>query len=211
MHLAGVILPSGVVDPTGSRFVNHDVRLVEIDHTLAEASEDGISSPSQLDHYLLCRKNGCGRKLAAVLATKSFPGVKSDAIFNEGRFSSDAGKNGKEQLWLKAQAEAAGVSTNGMFYCKGLASFPGDPTAWVGDRSDVLRVAREKNMTVQGYVEHKGHEVDPGEDVAIADDIIESEVQEILAECPEANYDAVREEVYAVRTGAVDNNPLCVE
>lgn len=163
------------------------------------------------DRYVAMRLAGQSRGMASVLATRSFPGIKTDAIFNEGKFSGDAGRVGPEEQWLRAQAEAAGVSTNGKWYCRGLADFPGDPTAWVGDRGDVLRIAEAKNMKVHGYVEHDAREVDPGDDVTIADDIIESEVRDVLDSHPGARAEDVREQVYALRSGAVDPNPLRVE
>ena len=149
--------------------------------------------------------------MAEMLATRTFPGLKTDAIFNEGKFSGDSGKIGAQQLWLKEQAEAAGVSTAGKWYCSGLASFPGDPTAWVGDRGDVLRIAREKNMTVHGYIEHQGYETDGGDDLSIADEIVEDEVSDILAEFPFTAPEEAREHALALRTGAIDLNPLLVQ
>jgi hypothetical protein len=162
------------------------------------------------ERYLDMRLAGESRNMAEMLATRTFPGVKTDAVFNEGKFSGDSGLVGAEQTWLRARAEAAGVSTAGKWYCRGLASYPGDPNAWVGDRGDVLRVAREKNMTVHGYVEHRGREADPGDDLTIADDIIDSEVEDVLDSNPGADAEAVRDQVYQLRTGAVDPNPLRV-
>lgn len=165
---------------------------------------------AQLLEYMKMRFSGESHTMSELLASRSFPGIKTDAIFNEGRFSGEAGRIGMEQRWLQEQAEAVGVSTTGKFYCRGLADFPGDPTAWVSDRGDVLRVAREKNMTVHGYVEHEGRQVEPAADVRIADDLVEGEVNEIMAECPGADREMVREEVFAVRTGGVDPNDLRV-
>ena len=156
------------------------------------------------------RLAGQSHRMAEMLATRTFPGVKTDSIFNEGKFSSDRGKVGPEEVWLREQAEAAGVSTNGRWYCKGLASFPGDPTAWVDGRGDVLRIARAKNMTVYGYVEHKGRQTDPGVDTPIADDIVDDEVRDILDSCPGARVEDVRERVHALRSGRIDPNPLRV-
>ncbi len=102
--------------------------------------------------YENMRLAGESHNMAEILATRSYPGIKTDAIFNEGKFSGSDGRIDTEQTWLRAQAEAAGVSTAGKWYCRGLASFPGDPTAWVGDRGDVLRIARERGMKVHGYV-----------------------------------------------------------
>lgn len=158
--------------------------------------------------YWRMRHAGQSHNMAEMLATRRFPGVKTDSVFNEGKFSGEAGRCGPQQLWLQQQADAAGVSTNGKWYCSGLARFPGDPKAWVGDRGDVARVAAENNMTVHGYVEQKGREVDPMPDVKLADGIIDSEVNEVLDHCPGADPEAVRDDLTQLRTGAVDPNPL---
>ena len=63
-------------------------------------------------------------------------------------------------------------------------------------------------MTVHGYIEQEGHETDGGEDLTIASDIIDDEVLDILESNPYADAEAVRAEVTALRTGAVDNHPL---
>jgi hypothetical protein len=161
------------------------------------------------DHYESMRLSGESHNIADMLAHKTFAGVKSDAVFNEGKFSGQStGECTAHGVWLRSQAAAAGVSTNGKWYCSGLASFPGDPTAWVDSRGDVLRIAEAKNMTTHGYVEHSAYETDGGDDIEIADGIIEDEVANILEANPYAAVDAVREEVRALRTGAVDNNPL---
>lgn len=182
---------------------------IEVDPFVTEAVEEGIKTPEHLDHFITCRLNGCSPKLAAALATRSFPGVKTDAVFNEGKFSGQStGECSAHGVWLREQARLAGVSTNGKWYCSGLASFPGDPTAWVDSRGDVLRIAEAKNMTTHGYVDHQAYETDGGEDLVIDDGLIEDEVADILEANPFAAIEAVREEVYALRTGAVDNNPL---
>jgi hypothetical protein len=199
-----IILPDGRLERDTNGLIPEDVELEPIEFPVVSCDLD-----TQL-RYQQMRLDGQSHKMAEMLATRSFPGVKTDAIFNEGKFSSDSGLVGAEQTWLRAQAERAGVSTNGKWYCRGLASFPGDPTAWVGDRGDVLRIAREKNMTVHGYVEHKGHEVDPGDDIEVAPDLIENEVQDILESHPGANADDVRERVHELRSGKVDINPLRV-
>lgn len=214
-----VFLPDGQCEP--SNRIPDDVVLKTWPQMTEEEQDAAIKFIQSLprvsrnddvqNDYEIMRLCGESHNMAEMFATKSFCGLKTDAIFNEGRFSGHSNEECTARgTWLRREAEKHGVSTTGKWYCSGLASFPGDPTAWVGDRGDVLRVAEAKNMTVRGYVEHKGHEVDPGGDIAIAEDIIESEVAGILEECPEANADEVREEVYAVRTGAVDNHDLHV-
>ena len=203
--IRGVILPDGRFDQDGARFVPSDVPFEPILFPII--SRDLVTQA----RYENMRLAGESHKMAEMLATRTFPGLKTDAIFNEGKFSGDSGKIGSQQLWLKEQAEAAGVSTSGKWYCSGLASFPGDPTAWVGDRGDVLRIAREKNMTVHGYVEHAGHETDGGDDIPIDESIVNDDVNHILESNRYADVDEIREKVIAIRTGVVDNNPLLCE
>jgi hypothetical protein len=202
---AYVILLDGRLDPNSAHLIPGDVQLDEI---VFPVISNNIVTQARYDSMRLA---GESHNMAEVLATRCYPGVKSYAIFNDGKFSTAAGKIGVEQQWLAKQAESVGVSTTGKWYCRGLASFPGDPTAWVESRGDVLRIAKEKNMTVHGYVEHQGYETDPGNDEVISEDIINNEVMDIVDSNPGVDQEQVREEVYKLRTGAVDNNPLLVQ
>lgn len=155
--------------------------------------------------------DGMAPKLAEVLATGKFPGTRTDREFLEGHCN---GSQFERTPWIgdgyKARAEQSGVSTNGKVYLSGLASFPGDPAAWVSDRSDVLRVAREKGLTVHGSVHYDPGEPGPPERVAIDPRLVEAEVQDVLAENPDADVEEVRERVIELRTGQVDPNPSLV-
>lgn len=124
------------------------------------------------------------------------------AFFYAGRRESDI----HSDIHLKRirMAEAAGVSTSGKLYLSGLASYPGDPTAWVSDGSDIRRVAREKNMTLEGSINQKGHEVEPTPPVDIAPDILERRVAMAMAQDPGQRIDDVRERERALATGQVD-------
>lgn len=211
MQSGFVILPSGVAEPSDA--IPDDVALTPIDPRIVEACEDGIGTPAQLDRYLECRANGCSRRLAASLALKRFPAIKTDSIFNEGRVNGNQFEHCPRQGdFLRKIAEEAGVSTTGKYYCRGLAEYPGDPMAWVSDRGDVLRVARAKNLNiVDGYVTHKARDVEPMADVPIAADLVEDEVADILDANPGAKPELVRDEVYRLRTGQVDPNPLVLK
>lgn len=161
--------------------------------------------------YIQCRLNGCSHRLAEMLAARKFPALKTDSTFNAGRCNGNQFEDvpGLGDHYKKI-AEAAGVSTTGKYYCSGLADFPGDPTAWVSDRGDVLRVAREKNLNVDGDVTHRASEREPIPDIDVADDLIDREVAEILDEDPTRDRMEVREEVRRLRSGEVDPNPLLV-
>ena len=83
-----------------------------------------------------------------------------DRTFMEGRYN---------QQWLDdmprhqakrilREAKAAGINTSGKFYMSGIADKRGhcDPAAWVDSTSDVKAVAKQRNLTVKGIVNHKG-------------------------------------------------------
>ena len=166
------------------------------------------SNPAIQARYEEMRRAGESHNIADVLAHKTGPGLRTDAIFNEGKFSGDAGRIDAEQTWLRGQSEAAGVSTTGKWYCRGLADFPGDPTAWVGDRGDVVRIASEKNMRVHGYVEHTPVEREPVADVAVGKDIIDDCVEILMSENPLLSLEAAQDRAVSLRTGDVDSHPL---
>ena len=179
-------------------------------------AHDSRTSPDQLVLYVNSRLAGTSHNLAEMFATRSFPGIKgTDAIFTSDWFSGDDDQNPYEQVWLREQAEAAGVSTTGKKYLRGLADYPGDPTAWVGGQSDVLAVAKAKNMTVHGYVEHEGIKYE-GPDpfdrpYRVADDLIERELDSIIGDDLSIDRDDLREQVREIREGRVDPNPLLVQ
>jgi len=151
--------------------------------------------------------------MALLLASRSFPKLRTDIEFNKGRcngnqFEATPGLGD----YYRGVAESHGVSTTGKYYCSGLADFPGDPTAWVSNRGDVLSVARAKNMTVRGQVEHEGRPVDVGiPSVVVADDILDDEIAQLVDENPDLDRTQIREDLIALRSGSIDPNPLKVE
>ncbi len=81
----------------------------------------------------------------------------------------------------RESCEKAGGSTTGKKYLRQLASFPGDPKAWVSGRGDVERVAKEKGMGVEGLVNVPTPQVEPPKPVDIAPDILDRETKKMLA------------------------------
>lgn len=61
------------------------------------------------------------------------------------------------------EAKAAGINISGKFYMSGLADKrgPRDPAAWVDSAADIRSVARARNLTVRGIVEHQGEPMPP--------------------------------------------------
>lgn len=172
-----------------------------------------INCPKARAHYDLCISNGCGPRLAEVLALRAFPAIRTDATFNRGRCNGNQFEDtpGLGNTY-KAVADEAGVSVTGKTYLSGLAEYPGDPEAWVSDRGDVLRVAKKKGMKVSGDVNYVPPEREPSPDVPIASDILRREVDAYLELDPGARVEDVEERVFNALTGRVDLNPtLLVE
>lgn len=103
---------------------------------------------------------------AEMCALQQPPGVRgSDRAVMQGRYNGqwldDMPKDHAQRLIR--EAKAAGINVSGRFYMSGLADKRGhrDPAAWIDSASDIKRVARERNLTVQGIVEHKGSPMDP--------------------------------------------------
>lgn len=131
--------------------------------------------------YEVMRIRGESHNMAETLALRTFPATRTDREFNLGRCNGNQfeGKPGLGDHY-RHLAEQAGVSTTGKYYQHGLASFPGDPTAWVSDKADVLRVAKEKGFKVSGQVEYDPGEREPEPDVVIADDLVEAMTDDIM-------------------------------
>lgn len=113
------------------------------------------------DHYLKMVAAGQSERFAVMCALQQPPGTKgSDRAFMEGRLSGnwldDLPK--RQAKWMVKEAKAAGINPTGKFYLSGIADKRGhlDPEAWVGSVDDVKRVARTRNLTVQGAVSIEG-------------------------------------------------------
>lgn len=119
-----------------------------------------ISADPQIQQaYVSMRRNGQSHNLAEMLALQQPPVDKADRTFLAGldptSHTTNLGReqNIKRMARLKKKAERAGVDVNGATYLSGLASYPGDPTAWVRSRDDIRRVAEKKRLRVEGAVD----------------------------------------------------------
>lgn len=196
-----------------------DRRWREICRTVSDLEESEVLSLEHIPRkdcewyrYARIRLAGESHRLALMLATRKPPGIVTDSVFlKERRHGQQFASCPALGNYYRRTAEGLGQSTTGKVYLPSLADFPGDPSAWVSGRGDVERVARAKGYGVSGLVNVKPSEREPIPDVEIAPEIVEREVAEILRENPDARPEDVREQVYALRTGKVDPNPLLVE
>lgn len=113
------------------------------------------------EHYRDMIRNGVTPRAAEMFALQQPPGLRgTDRTFMQGRYNNqqfDAMPRDHAQEVLAA-ARRAGINPAGKYYCAGLADGrgPRDPAAWVDSVNDVKRVAQDRNLTVEGAVEHKG-------------------------------------------------------
>ncbi len=153
-------------------------------------------------------------RFAEMLATRSFPGINgTNKAFNRGRVNGNQFANCPALgSYYKAIAERAGVSVNGRFYCHGLGRFPGDPRAWCADTEDVLRIARERNLSLDGIVSRIAEPTEPKPDIPLAEDLWKEATQEVMSGNPDMRLEDAREKAFNLRTGrdrpAEDDGPF---
>jgi hypothetical protein len=117
-------------------------------------------------HYLKMIADGQSERFAVMCSLRQAPGTKAaDRTFMEGRYSG----NWLDQLPKKQaarivrEARASGINPTGKFYMSGLADKRGhmDPMAWVDSVDDIKRVAKVRNLNVQGIVNIEATAQDP--------------------------------------------------
>lgn len=128
-----------------------------------EIQQMGTSAVSLYERLL---SEGYSEKWAEMCATQQPPGVRGcDRTFMERRSNEEwlDDMPRSQALRILREAKAAGINTSGKFYMSGLADKRGhqDPAAWVDSVADVKRVAKARNLTVRGAVEHQGVPMPP--------------------------------------------------
>lgn len=136
--------------------------------------------------YEEMRSRGVSHTLAEMLALRQPPMSNTDREFLEGHC---CGNQFEKVPWLgdyyKKIAERAGVNVTGKVYKSSLAAYPGDPRAWVSSRDDVRRICEERGWGCEGAVRVPlRRDVEPP-DIAVADDILEDRVQDMIDANPE--------------------------
>lgn len=122
-----------------------------------------------------------GERWAAMVALQRPPGTKgSDRAFMYGRLNQQQFDDMPPKMAARMlrEAKAAGINTTGKYYVGGIADKRAytDPEAWVDSTADVLRVARKRNLTVEGIVSHKGEALPPKRTV-LSETIISEEMK----------------------------------
>lgn len=141
--------------------------------------------PGRQAFYEAMMADGQSERLAEMLASQQPPGLGlTRAGFMKGRH--DGGISDPEvDAHYRKIANDAGVSPVGKVYSGSLASYPGDPTAWISSPSEAKEVAERKNLKLEGGISHtparyeapvEGESSDSGEYV-VAEDIVSDELE----------------------------------
>lgn len=122
-----------------------------------------------------------GERWAEMVALRTPPGTRgTDRAFNQGRLNQEQFDDMPKKMAQRIirEAAAAGINTNGKQYCAGLADKRAycDPEAWIDSTADIVRVARKRNLSVEGIVTHKGTPVPPTRTV-LSEGIIQEEMR----------------------------------
>lgn len=146
---------------------------MEIPREVLEAGSEAVSTYRRaLPH---------GERWAVMCALQCPPGTKgTDRAYMEGRLNQQQFDDMPKKMASRMlrEAQAAGINTTGKYYCAGIADRRAycDPRAWVDSTADVLKVARERNLTVEGAVNHHGT-VMPPQRTALSETIIKEEMR----------------------------------
>ena len=120
---------------------------------------------------------GHSPRFAEMCALQRPPGVRgTDRAVMQGRYAEgwldDMPRD--QALRITREARAAGINISGKYYCAGLADKRAhcDPAAWIDSAGDIKRVARLRNLTVRGVVEHQGTPEPPPEPTRLSERLI---------------------------------------
>jgi hypothetical protein len=130
----------------------------------------------QQDHYLSMMSDGQSEQFAIMCSLQQPPGTKgTERAFMQGRYNGEWLNDmpAHQAKYMLAEAKAAGISTNGRYYCSGIANKLGwcDERAWIEDSGDMLKVAKERNLEVKGSVNYTPPEREP-ERKSLAKDVV---------------------------------------
>ena len=127
--------------------------------------------------------NGQNPRFALMCACKQAPGTRyTDKTFNMERRDIMNTMNPKQREDYLKIARKSGISTQGKYYV-GAFGRPNDPRAWVSTVDEATAVCRDKNLTADGIVKHRGSPAPPKK-VRMAPDVRDGYVARKLASDP---------------------------
>lgn len=145
--------------------------------------------PSIQAFYVARRKEGVSHNLAEMFAHQQAPLPKDDTAWLAAQSRAIGGGDltAPAREHYQNVAKAAGVHTGGSVYMPDIASFSGDPKAWVSNHSEYKRRLEERgDGWSDGTQTVKARDaVEPEKDVDVAPDIVENRVLDMMEANPE--------------------------
>jgi hypothetical protein len=139
-------------------------------------------------YYQRLLANGTSERLAEMLASRVFPGIKTGSQLLRGNHMDDGLSDLPPSVAnaIRKAADRNGVSRAGKRWLGTLATDgPYDPRAWISEEHDVHVLAEERDLNVDGLVKISRGEPDaPPPPVPVAADIVEQEIARRLAVDP---------------------------
>jgi hypothetical protein len=130
---------------------------------------------------------GSDHTLREMLASRRGPALMTDSVFLEGMESRQADEfnngAGIGDIYRK-EAVSAGVNPHGKVYLSQLASFPGDPEAWVSGRGDIVRVCEKKGLDTDGAVKVRAARRVETPEIDVAEHLTQKYVDEAIEADP---------------------------
>ena len=157
--------------------------------TITLPHDIAVASSEVQHHYVRMVEDGQNPRFAEMCALQTPPGTRgTDRAFMEGRMAGNwadtlpKGVAGK----MMQEAQAAGISTTGKFYMGGIADKRAhrDPEAWVDSTSDVLRVAKKRDLEVHGIVDYVPPQKAPPKEIDINPRILNEHVRAEMKKNP---------------------------
>lgn len=121
---------------------------------------------------------GCDTQMVRVLCVPFVPRT-STQYFSEAM--KDGGLHPRDREDFRRMAEAAGVSTSGKVYQSGLARYPGDPFAWVGDLDEAKAKIRTQGKGCDDLGIKPAEAVAPPRVRPLGEDLVQAELNAMVA------------------------------
>lgn len=143
---------------------------------------------------------GYGHRWAEMCALQQPPGLRgTDRALMQGRYNQEWLNElpADHALALTKEAREAGINISGKFYCSQLADKRAhrDPAAWVDTASQIKTVARQRNLTVHGIVEHEAEPQTRPQSKVLSDRLIREMSKKEKAAHPSKSAGEIREMV----------------
>ena len=138
-----------------------------------------------------------GERWALMCATQTPPGTRgTDRALMEGKLNQQwlDDMPAKQAKTILREAKAAGINVTGKMYMGGLADLRAhrDPMAWVDSSADILKVAKARNLTVDGAVTHKVV-AEPPKRAVLNENIVNDEMKRYRKKHPSKKAGELRE------------------